>query len=70
MQRKGSKRHLTIKIKNETSLNISKNGYYANAIAFKNIHFKPIIEFQQKKQTILFKQVRLFPNKKTPKKKR
>lgn len=50
MQRKGSKRHLTIKIKNETSLNISKNSHYANAIAFKNIHFKPIIEFQQTKQ--------------------
>ena len=52
MQRKGSKRQLTVKIKNETSLNISKNGHYANAIAFENIHFNPIIEFQQKTQKI------------------
>ena len=70
MQRKGSKRHLTIKIKNETSLNISKNGHYANAIAFKIFTLSLSLNSNKQSKKILFKQVRVFPNKKAAKKKR
>ena len=60
MQKKGSKRQLTIKIKNETSLNISKIGHFANAIAFKLFTLSLSLNSNKQGKKLLFKHLRVF----------